>query len=426
MKQRTLQFIKYANKVFGLNQQLSCVTDGRVAPHIPLKQILAIIILGLVTGVHSFNMMESILKRGFFNKALKGKVKGSADTFGYCLERIDVGQLKRINDNLIETARYHKVYQNGTIDGFTVVALDGTEIVRTRSEHWRCSKCRKTEHTQEDGTTVTEYHENLVGAAYVGKPPNLVIGLERIAPGEGELTAATRLLKGLYQRHYRYADIIVLDSLYAAAPIINEIVEQNKIAVIRVKQENYHIIRDAAGLFDSCPPDYEGNLSLKSDWYKNDRVGKKYTYRVRIWDAFGFESWSGVQVPLRVLKVEESRVDVAGNILDEPQVSYIVTTADKTTVPTETVWRILHRRWDIENKIFHDLKGYWGFGHSYHHGEEAFMAMRWLTVIAFNLFNLFYYRRLHQYYKKGFSRKNLIRELAVSMVYVEQSVWEPG
>ncbi|HHU31958.1 MAG TPA: transposase, partial [Clostridia bacterium] len=50
------------------------------------------------------------------------------------------------------------------------------------------------------------------------------------------------------------------------------------------------------------------------------------------------------------------------------------------------VWRILHRRWDIENKVFHDLKVYWGFGHNYHHKGEAFMAMRWLTVIAMNLF----------------------------------------
>jgi hypothetical protein len=55
-----------------------------------------------------------------------------------------------------------------------------------------------------------------------------------------------------------------------------------------------------------------------------------------------------------------------------------VTTADKATLPTETVWRILHRRWDIENKIFHDLKKFWGFGHNYHHESEAFMAILWL------------------------------------------------
>ena len=39
--------------------------------------------------------------------------------------------------------------------------------------------------------------------------------------------------------------------------MINEIVDQNKIAVIRVKQENYNIIKDAGGLFAGRKPDLE-------------------------------------------------------------------------------------------------------------------------------------------------------------------------
>jgi hypothetical protein len=69
------------------------------------------------------------------------------------------------------------------------------------------------------------------------------------------------------------------------APVINEIVDQNKIAVIRVKQENYNIIKDAAGFFVGFKPDLEKELSLKSSWYADDQAGKKYTHRVKIWDA---------------------------------------------------------------------------------------------------------------------------------------------
>jgi hypothetical protein len=69
---------------------------------------------------------------------------------------------------------------------------------------------------------------------------------------------------------------------------------------------------------------------------------------------------------------------------------------------------------------------FWGFGHNYHHDEEAFMAMRWLTVIAKNLFHLFYYRRLHCYYTKGISKKVLKFELALSFILLEQPVWGPG
>lgn len=427
MKQRAYQFIKYANKVYGLAQAISGVSDGRVNPQVPLKEILAMIVFSIVINVHSFNMMESLLKQGYYNKLLKKrKVKGSADTFGYGLADAGVGQLEQFNDRIIQTARYGKVFQHGTIDGFIVVALDGTEVLRTKSEHWNCEQCRQTERTKADGSKEIDYHENLVGAAYVGRPPNLVLGLERIAPGEGEVTAACRLLKGLYQRHNRYADILTFDSLYAKAPLINEVVDQNKMAVIRVKQENYHIIRDAAGLFAGQAPDLEDTLSLKSDWYEEDQVGKKYRYRVKIWDAEGFESWAGVKVPLRVLKTEETKISSKGKILDEPVVTYLVTTADKATLPTETVWRILHRRWDIENKVFHDLKVYWGFGHNYHHEGEAFMAMRWLTVIAMNLFYLFYYRRIHHYLAKGFSKKFLIWEMAVSFGCLEHPIWQPG
>lgn len=427
MKQRIIQFIKYATKVYGLTQALSGVFDSRVNPQVPLKEILAIIVLSLVVNVHSFNMMETLLKQGYFNKALKKqKAKGSADTFGYALAGSGVDQLKQFNDHIIEKARYGKAFQNGTIDGFSFVALDGTEVLRTQSEHWRCSKCRKTVRTRDDGSEEVDYHENLVGAAYVGRPPNLVLGLARIAPGEGEVTAACRLLKDLAYRHYRYADVITLDALYAGAPVINEIVEQNKVAVIRVKQDNYQIIQDAVGLFDRQYPGLEGELSVKSDWYADDQAGKKYRYRVKIWDAEGFESWSGVKVPLRVLKIEEDRINYGGKALDKPVITYVVTTAGKASLPAETVWRILHRRWDIENKTFHDLKLYWGFGHNYHHEEEAFMAMRWLIVIAFNLFSLFYYRRLHCYFKKGFSKKALIWELAVSFSCLEQSIWDPG
>lgn len=427
MKQPAYQFIKYANKVYGLAQALLGVSDGRVNPQVPLKEILAIIIFSLVVNMHSFNLMESALKQGYYNKLLKKrKVKGSADTFGYGLAGAGIEQLKRFNDQIIKKARYGKVFQHGTVDGFTVVALDGTEVRRTQSEHWSCEQCRRTERTNADGSKEVDYHENLVGAAFVGCPPNLVLGLERIVPGESEVAAARRLLRSLYQRHNRYADILTFDSLYAQASLINEVLEQNKIAVIRVKQEHYHIIRDAAGLFTGQAPDLEATLSLKSNWYAADQAGKKYRYRVKIWDAEGFDSWAGVKVPLRVLKIEERKISSQGKNLDEPVITYLVTTADKSTLPTETVWRILHRRWDIENKVFHDLKVYWGFGHNYHHKGEAFMAMRWLMVIAMNLFYLFYYRRMHHYCIKGLSKKLLILELAFSFGCLEHSIWEPG
>ena len=115
-----------------------------------------------------------------------------------------------------------------------------------------------------------------------------------------------------------------------------------------------------------------------------------------------------------------------GEILGEKNLTHIVTSASKTTLPTISLWRIMHRRWDIENKVFHDLKSYWGFKHSFHHEENAFMAMRWLIVLAFNLFNLFYHRRISHTYRKGSSKKYLRQELLIGFYLIDGPILDPG
>jgi hypothetical protein len=427
LKQRAFQLIKYVNKVYGLNQQLGAIKDGRINPQIELLEILTIILAGLLSGILSFNHLEGLLKKGYFRKLMgSNEQRGSADTFGYALERLRCDALIRINDLIINQARRNKVMNGGTIDGFTVVAIDGTEVVRSTSKHRSCSKCRSSVYNKDEADEITYYHENIVGAAYVGRPPGLVLGLERILKGEGEVTAAIRLLRSLYQRHFRYADILVFDALYAKAPVIKEVLAQNKIAVIRVKQENYQIVRDADDLFKNRKPDLEDTLSLKSDYYPEDCSGKKYRYRVRIWDEENFTSWEGVEVPLRVLKVEETRLSMNGEISGEKNLTHIVTSAGKTTLPTISLWRIMHRRWDIENKVFHDLKTYWGYKHSFHHEENAFIAMRWLIVLAFNLFGLFYHRRISQSGRRSLSKKHLRHELLIGFYLIDLPILEPG
>jgi len=428
MKPRARQLIKYVNKVYGIFQSFAKISDGRVNPSIPLTSILQVLFSAMALGFHSFNLIETCLREGIFNKFLgSANFSLSADTLGYALARTTLRQFIEINDSIIKKARYGKVYQGGTIDGFKVVTIDGSEVFRTKYKSWSCEKCRITEITKEDGTKETHYHEDIVGACYVGRHPNLVLGLERVNRGEGEISAAMRLLKELYRRHNRYADIITLDSLYAKASIINEILDQNMIAVIRVKQQNYHIIRDAEGLFSGRKPDFSAALSLNSSWYSDDDTsGRKYYYLVRIWDSSGFESWPNVKIPLRVLRIEETRVSHTGKVLSEPVVTHLVTTADESTVPTETLWRILHRRWDVENKVFHDLKKHWGFGHNYHHDPTAFMVMLYLAVIVMNLTFLFYHRRLPAFFKRQNSLLSLREMIKMSFWSVSKELWDPG
>ncbi len=65
-----------------------------------------------------------------------------------------------------------------------------------------------------------EYYERAVALSYVGDGPHLLLGIERIKPGEGELTVAIRLLREAASRNNRYSDIICADAYYAVAPFI--------------------------------------------------------------------------------------------------------------------------------------------------------------------------------------------------------------
>jgi len=425
MKKRALQFFKYINKVYGLNQFINNLSDRRINPSIPFTTVITVLFLGIVTRMGSLNQIEEKMRQGYFNKALGKKViKGSAETFGNVLQICIVEQLISYCREIVKTARYNKAFQSGTLDGFTVIALDGTELTRTESKHRSCNCCKKSEYTMENGTRVVQMHENFVGASYVGKPPNLIIGIERINPGEGETTAAIRLLDKLKSWHYYYADVVTMDSLYAGTPIINKTIEHNVIGIIRVKQEHYTLIQDAECLFKTREPDLvKKGISIKSDWYKDDKAGRKYNYDIRIWDEEGFATWENVKKPLRILKVEETRVERGGNPLNKPQITYIIVTAGKDVISAETVWRTLHRRWDIENKTFHDLKKYWSFGHDYHHEENAFLVMRWLIVITVNLFMLFLFRRISSYARR-FTQKSLVDWLACTLFSVEISIWD--
>jgi hypothetical protein len=60
----------------------------------------------------------------------------------------------------------------------------------------------------------------------------------------------------------------------------------------------------------------------------------------------------------------------------------------------QTALRIIRARWHIENTAFHQWICYWNLGHVFRHTQNALMAILLLWTLAFNLLQLFIYRRL--------------------------------
>lgn len=82
------------------------------------------------------------------------------------------------------------------------------------------------------------------------------LAIEWIQPGEGEDTAALRLLRRLPDLYgSRFFDILLLDSLYAQTPVLELVQEIGWDAVISLKQNARDLYQSAVRLFAQRPPD---------------------------------------------------------------------------------------------------------------------------------------------------------------------------
>lgn len=382
MKDKSSQFIKYVNKTYRFWQGLRKVRDGRKSPHVPVESVLACLIVGLVCRLPSLNQIEGMVRAGAFDRLLGRLPKPSADTMRYTLLRIeeDAG-LKEYLWEVVRKARYNKV-PVGNVKGLRVVAVDGVEVYSTSNERIGCARCKVRK-----VAGGLQYYEQAVVASYVGDFP-LVLGIRRVERGQGEVAAAIELLEELDLELWRYCDIIVVDALYAQASFIKAVLSRNKDVVVKVKQENREIIVDAEGLFAKREPD----VVLEG---VKVHPGADARYDVKMWDEEGFTSWPSLGVPVRCIKIEETVTRIEkGRLVKTTYVEYLVTTCPKATTPAKSLWMVMHRRWDIENSVFHNLKTYSSFEHCFCHGENAVPAMWLLMAIAFNLLRLFSLRNL--------------------------------
>lgn len=72
------------------------------------------------------------------------------------------------------------------------------------------------------------------------------------------------------------------------------------------------------------------------------------------------------------------------------------TTLEST--PPQLLWEMMHKRWDIEENAFHQLKTYYHADHCYCHSAVEVIFL--LMLIAFNMWELYLYRRLKNFRKR--------------------------
>ena len=389
------KFVRYINGVYGVARYLHGIHDGKRRRTIKAGIIGYLLIFSFVLQVSSFNRMKYLLeenKTRFQNLLPKGTRLPKIDAIRETVKTMRLSDIRAMFEGIIDKIAENKVLRENTINGLRVAAIDGVELFSSKVKC--CEGCLTREVQGEE-----EYFHRAVVCMTVGSDPHIALGAEMLKPkndgsekDEGEQTGAKRLLEKLNKAHHHFADVIVADALYMNAPFLNAVKGIGMDAVVRAKDKRLTIVQDALGLFEKREANHEFHDVKK---------------RVLAWDEDGFHM-EGCPENIRFLKFEEQWETAKGKTMKRE--AWCITTLSKH-ISAHTVWLIMRKRWDIENNGFRMLKTYFHADHNYVHGEETNEKILLFILIAFNLVELFLFRRLKNFREQKMLRINVISSL---------------
>ncbi len=275
------------------------------------------------------------------------------------------------------------------------------------SRHRCCPQCLQ-RRLEVKGEEVVEYYHRGVVFYLVGFRIALPLDVEMLRPGEGEQTAAQRLLPRVVKAYGRLFDVVLGDALFFNAPFFNLCLGLGKDVITVLKDEDRVLFQDAQGVFA---------LTTSQAWEEPNP-------KVQAWDAEGFTSAEGIEVPLRVLRTEElitrrHRQDHGWTLKKEIHHWAWVTTLPVARLSTRLLWRIGHARWEMEDDLFHTLATYWSLDHCFHHEPTAILNFILTLFIAFVLLQSFYLGNLKPQRRAHLTLIGLAFELAFGLAAMD-------
>ena len=232
-----LKLIKYIKNVYHIDRQLEHITDKRLNPTYKTSQIILLVLTSFLLRIQSFNQLNCMIKSGEFHTLTTSNERvPKIDTIRSSLKTVNLNCLRRINKSIITKAVRNKVLDEGTIDGYTVAAIYGTRLFRTEKVH--CNDCLYTSNKGKE----YYYHECSV-MSLIGDNANLVIDYEMAQrknhdneTSQSEIKTSKNLMNRVVSEHSGLIDVLAYDTLALNALFINECINLNIDAVIRVKK----------------------------------------------------------------------------------------------------------------------------------------------------------------------------------------------
>ncbi|MGH9575796.1 MAG: hypothetical protein ACRD3R_00045 [Terriglobales bacterium] len=359
-----LSFTRYLDKVFHFAEAAAGLRDARHDPDFPPPAVFRALFYGFVFRLSSFKQLEADLAEPHLQRFVGVERPFRDDTLRYSLCGFELEPLEQMLVDVNRRLKRSKAFDPGRVQGRIVAALDGIEVL---SSYSRCCDCclqrRVTSHDAE-GQPVErlQYYHRAVACQIVSAPVKSILAVEWLQPGEGEDTAALRLLARLPQLYgSRFFDILLLDSLYPQAPVLRLAQQIGWDLVLTLKQEKRDLYQSAMRLFESRPPDEEFTEQLP---------GK--CYQVRLWETDGLPFTEDYPQPVRVLWSQEKLTQnhYRQQKLQPETTSQEwlwVTTLDARVFRGPVVRRLGHDRWKQENNGWNDLTQNWALKHGFLH-----------------------------------------------------------
>lgn len=357
-------FARYLNKVFDFRTATAGLKDSRQAPEISPQSVFLAAFYAFVFRLPSFQQLEADLAHSFLPQWIGAERPFRDDTLRYSLSGFDLPPLEQMLVEVNRRLKRSKALDPGRVQGRLVAALDGIEVLSSYSRC--CDSCLERRVTLHDSAhrkiERIQYYHRAVACQVIHSPVKPFLAIEWLQPGEGEDTAARRLLARIPELYgSRFFDILLLDALYAQAPVLELAQKIGWDLVISLKQNSRELYQSAIGLFAHRPPDV---------CLCDQREGK--TYQVQLWQTDGLPFSGQHPQPLRVVRSEETLVQ---NHYRERQLvpettehEWVwMTTLDSAVFSAPQVRRLGHDRWKQENNGWMDLTMNWGFKHGFLH-----------------------------------------------------------
>lgn len=377
--------------------------DDRKGPEIAAGTVWLTVLCGFMMQIPSFEQLGRTARDGFGKLLPRGQRPPSVDTMRDGMTGIDLDQLKRLFVYTMKRVKAMKAV--GWIEGLRVAAIDGTHTFA--STIFKCEDCRKREH----GNGNITYDHLGVFCHSVGGAPRLFWGYEPVHPGEGETTAAKRLVDWLYTHFKHFVDVMALDAGFAGAPFLKALQAKGYHYVVRLKDERTVIVNDAIGLFRRRVPDERFTA-------KGSR-GQKI--EVRIWEEHGLTSWEAMSEGVRVVYVEEE--DLNGRESGKVQKILVATDLTSGQASARAIRAIIHARWIIENTGFHEAKGKWRLDHCFVHTARAIQALHWFQMLAINLMRMYLQRHSKFFTTSRLTMGEVARRMEGEVLYAQGATY---